>query len=348
MKTILITGATGFVGSALAANLLTRSVQVIALVRNDPNGERTRTAIRAAAKGFGLDFAESLIEGNVRVVESDEHNPYLNLTPHYLAEISEVWHVAAEMSFSIDRLVESLRTNASTTIALYQCIAKFATKCKRFYYVSTAYVAGISGGKALETLNFTSDCINPYQLSKRCAEQSLALLSANGVLPVTIFRPTVIVGHEKTGWVKSDFGFYMFVKIIKTLQEAGVQTIRLPLNYSARLDFIPVNRLVDQAIALSERQGVSRMFEIFHCSNGLGKSTAEIVSFIGRFFGVMVSYGSPETILEQQVAKAFENIAPHLEIEWQFDRSCLDQALDHAYECSPVGDLIMERLLNGY
>ncbi len=348
MKTILITGATGFVGSALAANLLARSVQVIALVRNDPNGERTRAAIRSAAEGFGLDFAESLLERNLRVLESDEDTPCRNLTPDYLAEISEVWHVAAEMSFSIDRLEESLRTNVSTTIALYQCMAKFATKCKRFYYVSTAYVAGIAGGKVAETLNFSSECINPYQLSKRCAEQSLALLSAHGVLPVTIFRPTVIVGHETTGWAKSDFGFYMYVKIIKALQQAGVQTIKFQLNDSTRLDFIPVNRLVDQAIALSERQSAPCLLEIFHCSNGLGKTMAEIVSFIGRFFGVVVSYGPPETIIEQQVAKAFEDIAPHLEIEWHFDRSCLDQALGHAYTCSPMEDVVMERLLNGY
>ncbi len=347
MKTILITGATGFVGSALTANLLARSVQVIALVRNDPNGERTRAAIRSAAGGFGLDFVESLIERNLSVVESDEHNPCRNLMPHDLAEISEVWHAAAEMSFSVDRLVESLRANVNTTVALYQCIAKFATKCKRFYYVSTAYVAAIEGGKASETLNFASDCMNPYLLSKRCAEQSLALLSASGVLPVTIFRPTGIVGHETTGWAKSDFGFYMFVKIIKALQQAGVQTIRFPLNDSTRPDFIPVNRLVDQAIVLSERQGASRMLEIFNCSNGLGKTTSEVVSFIGRFLGVAVSYGTPETILEQEMARAFENLAPLFETEWQFERSCLDQALGHAYECSPpMGDLVMERLLN--
>ncbi len=347
MKTVLMTGATGFVGSALAANLLARSVQIIALVRNDPKGERTRAAIRSAAGGFGLDFAESLIEHNLRVFEIDEHNPCRNLTPHDLAEINEVWHAAAEMSFSVDRLVESLRTNVSMTIALYQCIAQFATKCKRFYYVSTASVAGSVNGKVPETLNFAGDCVTSYQLSKRCAEQSLALLSTKSGLPVTLFRPTGIVGHETTGWARGDYGFYMFAKIMKALQRANVQTIKLHFNHSRRLDFIPVNRLVEQAIALSERQGVSRMLEIFHCSNGLGKTIGEMVSFIGRFFDVIVSYGPPETMLEQEMAKSFESTAPLLETEWKFDRSCLDQALGHPYECSPIGDLMMERLLNG-
>ncbi len=349
MKTVLITGATGFVGSSLAANLLARSVQVIALVRNDPKGERTRAAIRSAAGGFGLAMTESLLELNVRVVEIDEHNPCRNLTPQSLAEISEVWHVAAEMSFSIDRLVASLKTNVSTTIALYQCIAQLATKCKRFYYVSTAYVAGMTGGKTSETLNFASDCINPYQLSKRCAEQSLALLSVNSVLPVTIFRPTVIVGHEMTGWtVRNGFGFYMFVNIIKLLNQAGVQTFRFPFNGSKRVDFIPVNRLIDQAMALSERQGAARMFEIFNCSNGLDKTIGEVVSFIGRFFGVTVSYGPAETMLEQKIAKSLENIIPIIEMEWQFERSGLDQALGHAYQCAPMGEVVMERLLSWY
>ena len=39
MKTILLTGGTGFVGSALAAELLSRGHSVLALSRNDPDGQ---------------------------------------------------------------------------------------------------------------------------------------------------------------------------------------------------------------------------------------------------------------------------------------------------------------------
>ena len=53
MATVLITGCTGFVGSAIAATLLGAGFRVLALSRNDADGERTRAAVREAAAGFG-------------------------------------------------------------------------------------------------------------------------------------------------------------------------------------------------------------------------------------------------------------------------------------------------------
>ena len=46
---VLLTGATGFVGSALAAGFLAKSIPVLVLSRNDPGGVRTATPILEAA-----------------------------------------------------------------------------------------------------------------------------------------------------------------------------------------------------------------------------------------------------------------------------------------------------------
>ncbi|UUZ48690.1 SDR family oxidoreductase [Massilia sp. B-10] len=83
---------------------------------------------------------------------------------------------------------------------------------ERFYYVSTAYVAGMQGGAVTEQLHVRPRLINPYQLSKWGAEQALHLLHMKSQVPLTIFRPSVVTGHRRSGWtVRNGFGIYMFI-----------------------------------------------------------------------------------------------------------------------------------------
>jgi nucleoside-diphosphate-sugar epimerase len=61
MKTVLITGVTGYIGGALAAGFLARGHRVIALARNDARGVRAKSSVVASAAGFGNELAASLM-----------------------------------------------------------------------------------------------------------------------------------------------------------------------------------------------------------------------------------------------------------------------------------------------
>src|SRR5687767_6736930 len=99
MHEVLITGATGFVGGALAATLLARGARVTALSRNDPDGMRTVNAVVDAAQGCGLDISGTL-SNRLNVINTDLAKGGEELGSAELRGVTEVWHLAAEMSYS--------------------------------------------------------------------------------------------------------------------------------------------------------------------------------------------------------------------------------------------------------
>jgi len=349
MKTILLTGATGFVGSALAAAFLARSDRVIALARNDPDGERTRTAVRAAAAGFQKSLPEVALKQHLNVVEVDGHSYVPSLASAPIADLSDVWHVAADMSLGTKKLPQSFATNVGMTTELYEHVASHAPQCGRFYYMSTAYVAGLGGGQVDESLHYDGNCVNPYQVSKRCAEYSLALLSSSSRLPVTIFRPTIVVGHRSTGWaVRNGFGMYMFVEAMKMVAASKQPSFNLPLMSKSCPDLLAVDRLVEQALLLTAPRCATSALEVFHCSGGGGLSLGEVVMEIGRLCGVAVSFSSPETELEKAVAAGLETRMPFANTDWQFTRSKLDQAMGQRYGNTPLNLEELRRIVSWY
>ena len=76
METVLITGATGFIGSSLAASLLGRGMSVLCLTRNDPSGSKTKLAIERASQTLGLSLGKEtlahlkVISGSIEDIES--------------------------------------------------------------------------------------------------------------------------------------------------------------------------------------------------------------------------------------------------------------------------------------
>lgn len=327
MHTVLVTGTTGFVGSALAASLLARSISVMALSRNDPDGERTRAAIDAAAKGFRLDISDAL-KSQLSIVNIDQDNLSASLDVRALQKVTAAWHFATEMSYSNRSLTQSFKTNVTGSSELYRLLSIHVPSCHRFYYVSTAYVSRPSESTLKETLAMDGLYVTPYHASKLTTEFVLYALHGLHRLPLTLFRPTVIVGHEHTGWARCNgFGLYMLADAMDAVIRAGLSELTLDIEPGARPDLIPVNRLVDDALVLTLRTDVARGLEIFHCSGGLGLSFIEIAALFAEAFGVRVSFGAPVTSLDEQIGWGLESRKPFMDNEWRFDRSQLDKAL---------------------
>lgn len=348
MHQILITGATGFVGSALAASFLARGAGVTAVSRNDPDGVRTINAVLTAAHGCGLDISGA-VKQHLRVVNIDFAELETQLTEAHLADITDVWHVAAEMSYSAHKLAQSFDTNVGNTARLYETVARRAPACRRFYYVSTAYVAGMDGGAVREELHPRSRMVNTYQVTKWSAEQSLHLLHRRHGVPVSIFRPTVVVGHSTTGWAhRNGFGFYMFQDAMIAIARAGHREITLDLLADTRPDLVPIDQLTADACSLSLRQDPGRELEVFHSGGGLGVPMAEIVRIWGEVAGIATRLGPPTTALEQKFDRAVGPNRPFARTEWQFDRSRLDAATGRTGPVTPLDREALHALCSWY
>ncbi|WP_454849866.1 SDR family oxidoreductase [Rhizobium binxianense] len=332
MSTILITGATGFIGGAVAASLLARGDFVVSISRNDPHGTRTRDSVLDAADGIEVEVGPQALR-RLTVVDARDADLANAVDQAILDGIDLVWHCAAEMSFWNMNLPQAFQTNVCGTADLYGKIAAYAPNCRRFYYVSTAYTTGMGGGDVSEELHVGNPCINAYQTTKWCAEHALSHLHHQCRVPVTVFRPTIVVGHSRTGWTRRNrFGLYGYVEAIQMAGDEGSDRVRLNIADQGRPDIIPIDNVIDDAVGLLSRADQGSDLEILHCSGGRNLTMQQVASIAGEVVGVNVNFGAPETQLDRQAHHVIKWTLPFANEDWAFHRSRMDAALGRAHE----------------
>lgn len=258
---ILITGATGFVGMELLARYLERTDRtVVALVR---------AADEAQARARLLAAAERVLPGShhhhhdrLVAVPGDVTLPDLGLDRrrwHALAgEVEEIVHAAASVSFTLGP-AESRAINVDGT----RRMLRLAHACERrrglhrFSYVSTAYVAGCHRGTFAEhDLDVGQRFRNAYEQTKHEAE-TLVRAEA-GRLPVQVFRPSIVVGEEDTGWTPAFNVIYWPMRAFSR----GVYSA-VPARRRSPVDVVSISYVADAIFALSARDdGVGETYAL--------------------------------------------------------------------------------------
>ncbi len=169
----LVTGATGFVGAAVARALLAAGREVRVLAR--PNSDRRNLA--------GLDVAVS--EGSLEDAAS--------LTAA-VAGCRYLFHVAADYRLWVPNPAAMYRANVDGTRALM--LAALAAGVERVVYTSSVATLGlVKDGIADETTpSAETGMIGPYKRSKFLAEQAVRELIAKRGLPAVIVNPSTPIG----------------------------------------------------------------------------------------------------------------------------------------------------------
>src|SRR5262245_16043963 len=136
-KNILVTGATGFLGSHLTARLLQDGCRVTALARGSKTAS-PRQRVEAVLRDGGVLHFE-----NLDVVEGDISLPGLGLNElskkQVLSNADEVWHCAASLSFQQEDREEIFRMNVAGTRHVIDLVKQVPSR--RLQHVSTAYIA---------------------------------------------------------------------------------------------------------------------------------------------------------------------------------------------------------------
>jgi len=204
-ETVLLTGATGFVGMELLARLVEAGdADVVCLVRA-PSQE---AADGRLAEVFARLYDEPPAgAARVSALAADVSAPELGLAaPHRAAlveRVTSVVHCAAAISFDLP-LEEARAVNTAGAVRMLELSGEIAGggRLRRHLHVSTAYVAGRWRGRFHETdLDLGQGFRNTYEQSKFEGEQALAA-AADG-LPVVVARPSIIVGDSATGWTSA-------------------------------------------------------------------------------------------------------------------------------------------------
>ncbi|MGO3110112.1 MAG: NAD-dependent epimerase/dehydratase family protein [Sphingobacterium sp.] len=170
---ILVTGATGKVGSRLVPRLLAKGYNVSILVRD---------AIKAS----------ELVDLGAKVIKGDLYNPAT--LPNAVTGMDAVIHLAALFRTFTDN-EGIVKTNREGTTALAE--AALAAGVKRFIFTSTSNVYG-SGYRrpAREDENVDVNDPRAYSSSKIAAEQQLLALQQDKGFDVRILRLAFVYGDK--------------------------------------------------------------------------------------------------------------------------------------------------------
>jgi dihydroflavonol-4-reductase len=170
----LVTGATGFVGSAVARALVARGHSVRVLVR--------RAADRRNVTGLPVE----VVAGDLTDAES---------LGRAVAGCRYLFHVAADYRLWVPDPQRMMRINVEGTRAAME--AALAAGVERVVHTSSVAALGLTadGTPADETTPVAEDAIvGPYKRSKYLAEQAVLTMVRDRGLPAVIVNPSTPIG----------------------------------------------------------------------------------------------------------------------------------------------------------
>ena len=169
----LVTGATGFVGSAVARTLLKAGQLVRALAR--PKSDRRNL------KGLSVEIVQGSLEDPDSLAAAVGGCRYL-------------FHVAADYRLWVPDPAPMFRANVEGTRELM--LAALAAGIERIVYTSSVATLGVvpDGVADEDTSSRAEDMIGPYKLSKFQAERVVRKLVAERALPAVIVNPSTPIG----------------------------------------------------------------------------------------------------------------------------------------------------------
>lgn len=280
-NSIVVTGATGFLGGVLLQRLLSdQSIEsIICPVRADSPKHATERGNDRLVTLLG-DEQASVDAPRVRWIKSDLEERRLgwdSTTWRTVATATaEVFHCAASVSFDLP-LDEATRINVDGTKHMHELATTAQTihgQVRRFHHVSTAYVSGIAEGKvnadhlpADRAGNFR----NTYERTKANAERFLRDAAAGpdpDAVPVSIYRPSIVAGDTATGVTDNWNVLYVPMK----MAARGLLSM-FPIGGRALIDTVGVDFVVDGMLAL--RQRATQQLHAFHLTAGRSAFTLD-------------------------------------------------------------------------
>lgn len=353
MATILLTGATGAVGSSLAPLLKKMGHKLICLVRGDDPVARLRKAL-GNVDGIAV-FSGDVVLVNLGVCNSEMEK--------WQGKIDKIIHCASSIKFDEASADETTRINVCGT----QNVLDFARimEIPEVHYVSTAYVAGDAEVFSESDVDIGQKCRNVYERTKLQAEKMVKGWSHGRH---SIYRLGIVVGDTVTGWTPSFSGYYGFLgsvwylrqkftsMLAPKLEKYGSNGIafneggmlRLPIygQFSpvSTLNIVPVDWAVRAMADLADLEATGQMFHIVHPNppriqwlndvslKHLGitefhygeASESNLNSLLGKF----------QRIFDRSTAQYL----PYITHETRFDTSNLQRTLGRTFALAPIVD----------
>jgi thioester reductase-like protein len=245
---VLVTGYPGFIARRLVKKLLAadRDLRLSLLVEPSQEAAARQELQRLLDAGTtDLDAAEraTLMVGDVTAMDLGLSGAEFR---RLAEEVTEIFHLAAVHSLSADRRRQEAVNVQGTANVL--SVARALGRLERLVHFSSAYVSGDRRGVIMEDeLERGQQFRNSYEATKHQAE--LLMERAKDRLPITVVRPSAVVGDSRTGEIdRFDSVYHLGMLLV-----ASPVKIPIPLAGDGRapLNLVPVDYVVDAVHALA-------------------------------------------------------------------------------------------------
>jgi thioester reductase-like protein len=251
---VLVTGYPGFIGKCLVKKLL----------KTEPESTfylLVQEKFVADAKKYIRSFRRQKLD-RVHILTGDIADMHLGLSASELKElirkVTDIYHLAAISYLGVPKAT-MWRVNVQGTVNLLE-VAEEARHLKRFNHMSSCYVSGNREGVITESdLECGQNFRNAYESTKFEAEKRVR--KSMDSLPISIFRPAIVVGDSKTGEIgRFDGPYYLGMLIASSPVSVPLP---LPGKGEAPLDMVPVDYVTDAVYHLSlHPEAVNHTFHI--------------------------------------------------------------------------------------
>jgi len=305
-ETVLVTGYPNFVVSRLVGKLLEKGHTVYLLCKDDH--------YKAAHKEFaGSGKSLRLISGDVVCMDLGLSGKEIK---KLRSEVSVVYHLAGMYYLaSNDSDMELVNIEGTRSVLAFSLEMP---ALRRVIHYSTAFVSGNREGVILE-----DELVEPYRFrnqferTKFFAEK--VVREAMSELPISVVRPSLIVGDSASGEIEYLDGPYFFMHVLVNLP----LNIHLPLvgKGAFPLNLVPVDYVVDAMVHIAgqpEAEG-----KTFHLVDQNPLSARRVFKMLCK----AANKKAPRRVIPPNLATALMKM-PGLERHWRSPRlfvECLNQ-----------------------
>jgi thioester reductase-like protein len=292
---IFLTGSSGYLGSYVAAGLLSGYTEKLNLLVRAKSEQEARERLWTSLQ-LHFEFPEftEYVHSRVRIFRGDLTDERFGLSDddyHDLVDTTgSLIHCAASLNRKSEK--QCLNVNLRGTLEVIQLARRAQNRngLRRYSHVSTVAVAGMRKDEVVTedaAIDWSRSDYDPYARTKKFCEHMANQLLPD--VPRTIFRPAIVLGDSR----QPETSQFDMVKAFDVLARMPV----LPLRPHDRIDIVPANYVGKAIVTIHQKDAPAH--GIYHLSSGTGSQTyQELTDALSQAGGwrrptYMPSFGGP-------------------------------------------------------